>query len=223
MSYRVTSINTVDANSDNNIVLAVTDCTTDTPATGETLIGTAGADIEFGAPPTANDISDYFGVADSAAGSTTLVGSTYISQYIDNRSGTDSLVKSTNYGSTNVGGDGIAYGGSGTARVYVQIDIPANKKAVMEFHVHPRFSTSSGSSQLQWVAGVTGGVTENMTVTGNHSYCASNSPSRSFYAIAVNNDATNPQLVWPKIQAQTNQRIGSFVANTQTIISFTVS
>lgn len=223
MSYRVTSINTVNANSDNNIVLAVTDCTAGTPATGETLNGTAGADIEFGAPPTANNISNYFGVLDSAAGSNTLVGSTYISQYIDNRSGTDNLVKSANFGSTNVGGGGIAYGGSWANQVYTQIDIPANKKAVMEFHVHPRFSTSSGSSQLQWVAGVTGGVTENMTVTGNHSYCASNSPSRSFYAIAVNNDATNPQLVWPKIQAQTNQRIGSFVANTQTIISFTVS
>lgn len=222
MSYRVTSINTVDANNDNNIVLAITDCTTDTPAIGETLNGTAGADIEFGAPPTANNISEYFSVLDGSAGSTTLVGSTYITQYIDNRAGVDHLVKSANYGSTATGGEGVVYGG-GSARLYSQVDMPANSTAVFEYHVHPRFSGSAGNTQIQFVPGVTSGVTENVTVQSNYSYCASNSPSRSFYAIAVNNDATNPQLVWPKIQTNTSQRIGSFTANTQSIISFTVS
>ena len=105
MSYRVTSINTVDANNDNNIVLAVTDCTTDTPATGETLIGTAGAEIEFGAPPTANDISEYFGVADSAVGTPNFVALTYINAYIYKRSGTYSLVKSANSDRSNGGAD----------------------------------------------------------------------------------------------------------------------
>jgi hypothetical protein len=214
MSHNKISVSGVDPNSSGEIALNITDLTTDTPVTNDTLVGTAGGDIEFGTLSTDYAISQYFYVNDtSTQAGQRVTANGYVTQFLDNRfaeeteinSGIDSIAR---------GCDGVNYGG-GSSRLHSQLLLDAGTY-FLEFNVHPAWS-SSGTSQIQWRAG---NNSSTAVVRGNLSYCASNSPSRNFLAIATST-ATDSR-VCPEIQANTNQTIGAGVPRGQSMFSIRI-
>jgi hypothetical protein len=214
MSHNKLSVSGVEPNGTGEITLNITDLTTDTPSTNETLVGTAGGDIEFGALSTDYAISAYFFANDTVTqGGQSVTANGYVTQFIDNRFNEDSRI-SSGIGRTAQGCDGVNYGG-GSSRLHSQLLLNAGTY-LLEYNPHPTWS-SSGTSEIQWRTG-NGGSTA--VVRGNLSYCASNSPSRTFLAIATSTAANS--RVCPRVMTNSNQTIGAGVLRGQSMVSIRI-
>ena len=214
MSHNKLSVSGVEPNRTGEITLNITDLTTDTPTTNETLVGTAGGDIEFGTLSTDYAISAYFYANDtSTQGGQSVTANGYTTQFIDNRFNENSQV-SSGIGRIAQGCEGVTYGGN-SSRLHAQLLLNAGTY-LLEYNPHPTWS-SSGNSEIQWRTG-NGGSTA--VVRGNLSYCASNSPSRTFLAIATSTAANS--RVCPKVMTNSNQTIGAGVLRGQSMVSIRI-
>ena len=214
MSHNKITINLQKSNADGDIELNVSSTLTGSPSNNQTIIGNSSNEYEFGsAPSDVNPLTEYFYVCNTTIGSNTLVTANgYITQYVDNRYGTNYNIESGII-SAGTGGDGVAYGGGGS-RMHSQLSVDAGIY-FCEYYPCPRWS-SSGSSVFQFVQG----SSSSADVKGNRSYSQSGAPARNFYS-RVKSTGTN-ENVWPKIISNTNQRIGSNYTNAQSMIAYKI-
>ena len=214
MSHNKITINSQNPDSSGNVVLNTSSTLTGSPSNNQTIVGNSSSEYEFGsAPSNVNPLTEYFYACNTNIGSSTLVTANgYITQYVDNRNGTNYNVES-GIESNGTGGDGVSYGGGGS-RMHSQLKVD-NGIYFCEYYPCPRWS-SSGSSVFQFVQG----SSSSADVKGNRSYSQSGAPARNFYA-RVKSTGTN-ENVWPKIISNTNQRIGSNYTNAQSMIAYKI-
>jgi hypothetical protein len=215
MSHNKITVNSQDPTSAGDVTMSVSNVVGDTPSTGETIVGNASNQYEFGASPTPPDpLLEYFFVCNTnLGGSQGVTAYGYITQYVDNRSGTLYNVES-GIQSTSQGGEGVNYGGGGS-RIHGQIIVDQGHY-FCEYYSTPKWTSSAGNSVFQYVQGNVGTA----EVIGNKSYCYNNSPSRNFYAV-VKSTAAN-QRVWPKILSNSTQTIGASYATSQSMIAYKI-
>ena len=214
MSHNKLTVNNQAADSNSNITLNVAEVVNDTPANNEAIVGNASNEYEFGTPIAGlNPLTEYLFVCNTNTGSSqTVTGYGYITQYVDNRSGTVYLIKS-GIDRTAQGGEGVNYGGGGT-RVHGQLLVDQGTYFA-EYYPCP-YWTTNGYSEIQYQQGNSGTA----DVKGNIAYCYRNVPSRNFYARVIST-GTN-QRVWPKIINNTNQRIGATYSTSQAMIAYKI-
>ena len=215
MSHNKITVNSQNPTSAGDVELSVSSVVGDTPTTGETIVGNASNEYEFGASPTPpTPLLEYFFVCNTnLGGSQGVTAYGYITQYVDNRSGTVYNVES-GIQSTAVGGEGVNYGGGGS-RIHGQIIVDQGHY-FCEYYSTPKWTSSSGNSVFQYVQGNVGTA----EVIGNRAYCYNNSPSRNFYAV-VKSTAAN-QRVWPKIVSNSTQTIGASYGTSQSMIAYKI-
>lgn len=216
MSYNKTTVNNQNPNSAGNITLNVSQVVNDTPSSGETIVGNASNDYEYGAPiASLNPLQEYFFACNTnLGGSQSVTSYGYFTQYIDNRSGTIYNVES-GIESTAQGGEGVTYGGGGS-RMHAQIVVDVGTY-FCEYYSTPKWTSSGGNSVFQYQQGNFGTA----EVIGNKAYCYNNSPSRNFYAV-VKSSALN-QRVWPRIVSNAgNQTIGASYTTSQAMIAYKI-
>ena len=215
MSHNKITVNSQDPTSAGDVTMSVSNVVGDTPSTGETIVGNASNQYEFGASPTPPDpLLEYFFVCNTnLGGSQGVTAYGYITQYVDNRSGTLYNVES-GIQSTSQGGEGVNYGGGGS-RIHGQIIVDQGHY-FCEYYSTPKWTSSAGNSVFQYVQGNAGTA----EVIGNKAYCYNNSPSRNFYAV-VKSTGTN-QRVWPKILSNSTQTIGASYGTSQSMIAYKI-
>ena len=215
MSHNKITINSKGSDSSGLLALGLEDVVGDTALSGETVRGTAAAGYEFGSAAGFNPVSEYFYATNTNAGGSQGVTSYgYITQYIDNRTNPNTNVESA-IESSGQGGDGVNYGGA-TSRMHSQIIVDTGTYFV-EYYPCPRWTSSGGFSELQYVQGNSGSA----DVKGNKAYCYDDSPSRNFYARVISTSDNN--YVWPKIISNSNQRIGAAVSSPcQSMIAYKI-
>lgn len=216
MSHNKITVNNQNINSNSNIGLNVENILGSTPLNNQTIKGNASNEYEFGTSPTSlNPLTEYFFACNDTNynNSQNVTSYGYITQFIDNRSGTNFNVES-GIQSTSLGGDNVNYGG-GSSEIHSQLLIDEGNY-FCEYYPSPNWTTSSGHSVLQFVQGNSGSA----DVKGNRSYCYTSSPSRNFYARVKSSGAN--QRVWPKIIENSNQRIGAEYQHSQSMIAYKI-